>query len=428
MRSPRGQASAEYVAVIALVGLVLASAAALTTGGVGDALLRGIRRGLCAVTGTGCPAPRPAAAARPDLPPCPVARELRTEELGGAAAIAKLALELGMRVERRSDGRVVIAFADTARAGLTAGVGAHVEAGPVRAGAVASVDGGLTFAAGREWLLRDAAAAERFLRRYGSNQELLGRAWRRVREHCPLCAVLTDDPPEPPEPDVRFEAGGASAGAHARAGAGALQATADAALAGALGRRLERGGGLTWYLRLDARAAVHAGLVAGLDGIAAGSAMAAYSTDRRGRPARLALSVAGRVVAGVGWRVPPGMRRALGRRAERGTAVEAESALDLADPASAVAARRLLAALGSGGPARIAGALAGLAARLRSSGATTVQTWRVRGDRTHAGAGAGAGARLDADYSLERSRQALTGVATRLPGLGFMPRADCLAV
>lgn len=427
LRARRGQASVEYVAVVALVGIALAAAAALTTGGLGDALVRGMRRGLCALTGAACPAPA-AARAVPDLPPCPVARELRSEELGGAAAIVKLGLELGMRVERRSDGSVAITFADAASAGLTAGVGAHVEAGPVRAGAVAGVDGGLTFAAGREWRLRDAAAAARFLRRYAAGQEMLGRAWRQVRELCLLCGLLSADPPSPPPPDVRYEAGGAALGAHARAGIGALQSTADAALAGAIGRRVERGGDRTWYLRVDARAAAHAGLVAGIDGLASGSAVLAYTTDAAGRPARLETTVTGRVAGARGARLPPGMRRALGLRLQSGTAVEQESALDLSDPAAAEAARDVLDALGSGGPVAVGQALAALAERMREAGATTIRTWAERGGRANAGAGLGAVARLDADYSRERTRQALTGVATRLPGLEFMPRADCLAV
>lgn len=425
-RSRRGQATVEYVAVVALVGIVLASAAALTTGGLGDALVRGMRRGLCALTGSACPAP--AARAVPDLPPCPVARELRSEELGGAAAIVKLGLELGMRVERRSDGSVAITFADRARAGLTAGIGAHVEAGPLRAGADAGVDAGLTFATGREWHVRDAAAAERFLRRYAAGQEMLGRAWRKLRELCLVCGLLSDDPPSPPPPDVRYEAGGAALGAHARAGVGALQSTADAALEGAIGRRVERGGARTWYLRVDARAAAHAGLVAGIDGLGSGSAVLAYSADARGRPARLEMTVAGRVAGARGARVPPGMRRALGMRFQDGTAYEQESALDLSEPASAASARDLLSALGSGGPLAVGEALAGLAERIREAGVTTVRTWAERGARAHAGAGIGAGGRLDADYSHERTRQTLTGVATRLPGLAFMPRADCLEV
>lgn len=426
-RSRRGQASVEYVAVVALVGIVLAAAAALTTGGLGDGLARGMRRGLCALTGAACPA---AAATRavPDLPACPVARELRSEELGGAAAIVKLGLELGMRVERRSDGSVAIVFADAAKAGLTAGIGAHLEAGPVRAGADAGVDGGLIFTAGREWRLRDAAAAERFLRRYAAGQEMLGRAWRKVRELCLVCGLLTDDPPSPPPPDVRYEAGGASLGAHGRVGVGALQSTAEAALAAAIGRRVERGGARTWYLRIDARAAAHAGLIAGLDGLVAGSAIVGYTTDAGGRPARLEINVAGRAAGARGARVPPGMRRALGLRLQSGTAYEQESALDLSDPAASAAARDLLGALGSGGPVAVGEALAALARRMRESGFTTVRTWAERGGRAHAGAGLGAGARLDADYANERTRQALTGVATRLPGLGFMPRADCLAV
>ncbi len=425
-RCPRGQASTEYVAILAVVGVVLASAAAITTGGLGDAVLAGLRRGLCALTGARCPPAR--AAARPDLPPCPVARDLRAEELGVAAGIAKVGLELGLRVERRSDGRVTITFADAAREGLTAGVGAHLEAGPVRVGASGSADAALTFAAGRAWELPDADAAARFLRRYGGSQELLGRVWQRVREICLLCGLLTDDPPAPPPPDVRFVSGGGAIGLHGRAGAGPLQATVDAALTGALGRRVARDGATTWYVQVDGSAAAHAGFGLSADGLAAAGAVLAYAADRRGRPVRLTLTLSGRWGAAHGARLPAGLPGALGRRVERGAAVESESALDLADPANAAAARAVLAALRPGRGDRLPAALRALAGRAHAAGTTTVRTWRAGGESAHAGTGVGVGARLDADWSRRHARQALTAVATRLPGLGFLPRADCLAV
>ncbi len=425
-RSVRGQASAEYVTILAVVGLVLGSAAALTTGGLGDAVLTGLRRGLCALTGASCPRAR--AAARPDLPPCPLARDLRAEELGLAAGIAQAGLELGLRVERRSDGRVTISFADTAREGLTAGVGAHIEVGPLRVGASGTASAALTFAGGRAWELPDATAAARFLRRYGGSQELFGRVWQRIREICLVCGLLTDDPPKAPPPDVRFVSGGATVGAHGRAGAGPLQVTADAALAAALGRRVARDGATTWYLQVDGSAAAHAGLGLAADGLAGATGVLAYAADARGRPSRLTLTLSGRWAGSQGVRLPAGLPGALGRRVERGAALESESALDLADPADAAAARAVLAALRAGRPARVAAALGALAARVRDGGTTTVRTWRTDGDSAHAGAGVGAGARLDADWSRRHTRQALTAVATRLPGLGFLPRADCLAV
>ena len=55
----RGQATSEYVALVALVAVVLALAAGLTSGGVAGHVLAGLQRGLCGVAGKACPRSQP---------------------------------------------------------------------------------------------------------------------------------------------------------------------------------------------------------------------------------------------------------------------------------------------------------------------------------------------------------------------------------
>ncbi|MGB2712387.1 MAG: hypothetical protein WBC33_12835, partial [Conexibacter sp.] len=57
LRSARGQATGEYVALVALVAVVLVLAAGLTSGGIGGQLLGALQRGLCRVAGQTCPRP-----------------------------------------------------------------------------------------------------------------------------------------------------------------------------------------------------------------------------------------------------------------------------------------------------------------------------------------------------------------------------------
>ena len=78
LRGAGGQATTEYVALVALVAVALALAAGLTSGGVGGQVLAGLQRGLCRVAPVGCPRSEPP---RPDLAACPLERRTRRDEL-----------------------------------------------------------------------------------------------------------------------------------------------------------------------------------------------------------------------------------------------------------------------------------------------------------------------------------------------------------
>jgi len=58
----------------------------------------------------------------------------------------------------------------------------------------------------------------------------------------------------------------------------------------------------------------------------------------------------------------------------------------------------------------------------------TVRTWRLRRSQTGIGAGAALGLRLGADAFSATEDQQLVSVDSKLPGLDWLPRADCLLV
>jgi hypothetical protein len=427
-----GQASVEYIVLWVLVALVLGSAAALTSGGIGPEVVYGLEHGLCTLTGGPCPS-RPRVVA--DLPPCPVHRSSASEGLDVSIAIVKLANGLAVLEERDSAGHVVVTFSDDSSTGLTAGIGAHFDFKGAMIGAALTGNAGIGFTAGRSWHLPSQAAADAFVRHYGSDQTVLGRMGNNVRRSCPVCQLLGWEPDTPPPADETFVEGGGRLGADASAGLG-VKAEAALALASAVGRRHRRTGETTWYMRFrgEAAARAYAGFGAGV--AAGGSVLVEYSTDAHGHPAQLTLRTAGRAsTQSTAPRVSPWVDMSGRRRltfppfSGHGELRETESSLDLTDPRNRAAALSFVSTAAM--PARAVGLAAridDLMARLRAEGVSTVRTYRLRDTHRATGGSVALGAVVGGGVSRDTQALDLTGVYTRLPGLGYLPRADCLAI
>jgi hypothetical protein len=411
VRRRSGQASLEYVALIALVVVVITAAAALTSGGLGTEVAYGLRRGLCAVSGTKCP-PRPRDVA--DLPPCPTGRSSRTEDFNVSVAFVRLGGGLGVLEERTSDGRVTVTFTNSGTAGLTAGVGAHFAIGKLRIGAGAGGDIGVTFSTGRSWAFANQTAADAFVHHYGSDQTMAGRLGNDARRACLPCQIVGWEPDTPPPPQAVFLEGGTRAGFRAVAGAG-VHAGLRATLEGVLGRRTG-GDGTTWYVRLDATAAARLFAGLGLGATTGASAFAELTDDRTGRPVRLVVRLARRSALEATPPRPPGATRPP-RFAGSGGLTEVETSLDLTDAANREAALGFLGG-GSSSP---------LLARMREQGVSTTRSYRLQDTHDGVDGAVGVGAVGGAGYNSDSQGLVLTGVSTRLPGIGFLPRADCLA-
>jgi hypothetical protein len=118
MRSERGQATVDYVALLAIGALLFATAAALTAGGapgVANGVLGQFRHALCVVSGTACPV----AARRP----CTVASTRDVRHVAVSLALVRLDDDRIVLRERLSDGTVRLTVAERGGAGVEVGVG-----------------------------------------------------------------------------------------------------------------------------------------------------------------------------------------------------------------------------------------------------------------------------------------------------------------
>jgi hypothetical protein len=296
MRDQAGQTTAEYAALLALVGAALAGTGAVVgLGGVAPAVAEGVRTGICIVGGDVCRASDAAAAG---LSPCTVAEHTRGEGLAFTVASLRLGSDDEWTAARRSDGSVVITQARTREVGGAVGLGLEASPLGLDVGAGGKVD--YAFGSGRAWEFADAAAAVRFLR-----SEDRGDA----------------------EPTWRFGDAGAVLAAEADAGAGGLElAQVESTAGAAAGVRAGRGM-TTYYIRtradvFDARASVP-GVRGHFDGPPSRGAIVELTRDAAALR-ELAFRTAG-----------PGVRE--------GQVVETVARLDLRDPANLAAAESLLA-------------------------------------------------------------------------------------
>jgi hypothetical protein len=418
LRRQSGQASIEWVALIALVAVVLGAAGALTFGGLGPKVGWAIRRGICTVSAERCPRPPPD---RADLPPCPVKRSSREQDFHVELSFIDLGGGLGVQEEATSDGRVTVTFTNSGNGGGAVGVGASFQLGSVKADAGVSAAASVKFTAGKSWTFPDQAAADRFVKRYGSDQDLARHVLNDARRLCFFCGLFgVHGPPKPPPADVTYLEGGLhlTLGAEAKAIWGA-HLSAD--LEAAIGHSDERATGRhTVYLRVGDTASGELFASSGFGLTAGVSGVAQLTVDRRGRPLSLRLEL---VTTHASLHQQPSYRGPGGDSPQllkdlqgEGMVKELEADLDLTDPAAAAAARTFL---HGGGSAALTRAIA-------AHGSTTLRTFAA--DSSSGGVGATLALVAEAGGGLSHSSQhlKLTGVYTRLPGLGFLPRADCL--
>src|SRR5690348_3486430 len=179
-RAQSGQGTVEYVAILALVAVVLAAAvagAAVLAPGVGNAVVGKVRHALCVVTGRRC---AELEAARPCV--IRTARDERRE----AVSVGFVQLGSGRIVlrERLSDGMLRLTVLHRGRAGATAGYGTstHVRVGGVEVevgahaqGTIAGLVGG-----GQVFEVRTAREADDLIRRLRADGSPTLDAVRRV--------------------------------------------------------------------------------------------------------------------------------------------------------------------------------------------------------------------------------------------------------
>jgi hypothetical protein len=416
----RGQATSEYVALIALVGVMLALAAGLTSGGVAGHVLAGLQRGLCRIAGTTCPRSQPPDA---DLAPCPVERTTSTESLGGALALVKVGGSGMLTAVRGSDGRVTMTLADGTTAGGEVGLGFALGLGDRHGGvATAGVEASVT--SGRSWTLPDAAAARAFAARYGSKETIGGKAVDLVRSGCSiLCDAVGWHPhAELPPPDELYMSYGGAAKLAVPFGL----VVPHGSVGGLIGARLRRDGSNTWFLQLDGSAGVDLQLEP--DAVTLSrqqQTVISYTLDADHRPTQLVVHTVGRddgrgMLRGARSRVT-GSIGAGGARV-----IELDATLDLHDQENGAAAAALVAALRDPlAVGELRRSATALRERVARAGSIDRRIYALSSSAFELGAKLALGTELGGSFAHTHEGMRLLSADTRLPGLPFLPRDDC---
>ncbi|MEA2151763.1 MAG: hypothetical protein QOD69_3593 [Solirubrobacteraceae bacterium] len=404
LRDERGQATTEYVALVALLALLLAAGAGVTAigaPGVANAVLGQFRRALCLVVGGDCPiAPRA---------PCTVASTRDARHGALYLGIVRLDDDTVVLRERLSDGTIRLTLAQRDGGGVESGVGGEVQ-----------VDLG-----GHE------VAVEREAR--GGVEGVLGHGEvfyaRSEREADALLeAHLRGAGPRASE--VFYEGGVRGLGRVVAAGglqelSGQLDGMASAMLGA---RRDRRTGQVTLSVGAGASGSgLVSLLVGGGAGALEGQTVLGLTLDRHGRPAELSLSATGRVAAGTS--LPSGIADALAQVLPNTTSAstggrrwELAARADLRDPAVAAAWRAFRSS-----PTSTA-AIRALGAALHSHATVDVRTYALESATSGIGAAVALGVRLGGEYERATDHAKLLAAARRPPFGVWEARVDCVAV
>ena len=406
LRSDAGQATVDYVALVALVAVVVAiggTVAAVASPGIANSVLGQVRRALCIVGGGSCPAQ--------PLRPCTVASTRDARHVAVNVALVRVDDNQVVLRERLSDGTIRLTLVHRGGAGVEGGVGAglQVKVGGRSVGIAREARAGVQAVIGR---------GEVYDARSEREADTVLRAIRGARAR--------GRPPQARE--VFVEGGVRGLGivdvSGQRGLSGQLDGLADA-LVGA--RRDRRSGELTVSVGAGGSGA---GLVAiaigGPAGALDGQALLGLTLDRRRRPVELSLAATGSVAAGS--TLPGGLARALDPAADPGAALNAGgrrwelgARVDLRQPAVAAAWQASRRAPGS------PGAIRALGDALRDHARLDVRAYRVRSSSDGASARlALAGLKLGGEVEHTIDRSQLVSASTRPPFGLWEARVDCV--
>jgi hypothetical protein len=421
MRRQAGQASIEYVAVVALVAAVLAAVIPLTAAGppIASAVMDGLRKGLCLVTGGGCSL---------EAEPCVVATGTIDERAGVDLVLVRVGRHSGILREERSDGSIAVTEIEDLEGGPRVGIGAH---GHVQLGSIGIGIGGELNAAllaqlggGRTFIVHSREAADRLVDRlvHGSPATMLADLPVRV-----VRGALGIGENGIPEPDEVYLEGGIQGFAEAGVGALLTSPYLIAAAAHTVGIRVDRRTGQrTLYLRIADRAvAPLMTLLGGLGAGAEGTLVAGLTLDRQGHAVEFSVSGARRL-AGGGTAPLTTLIPSLGPLAMKGDRFEIDARLALDNAENAALVRRFLLSFSmAGGPAELVDAGGALVDRIRSDARLDAHVYDVGSSIIGIDGSVALGARVGGDFSYERSSGRLVQAAGRPPEGWWEQRRDC---
>lgn len=406
MRTQRGQSTVEYVALVALLAIVLAAAVAIAIGrapGIANAVLGQVRRALCIVAGGACPVERRVA--------CVVASRRDTKHVAVNIFFVRLDGDRYVLREEMSDGTVRLTLAHRGGAGVELGVGARAKV--TLKGRTTGVDDELrgggegVLGYGETYVARDDREEATIIDALGGRVPVVGG--------------------DGPDPRERFVEGGARGlgrlGLGGLAGGVSLEGLSEAILGG---RRDERSGEITVTLNAGSTGWALLGSVLVLpSGSLDRQASFALRLERHHRPIDLTLTASGLLAAGA--TLPAELAKLLGVRSSSfartdlsGRRWELAAQLDLRDP-------DVLAAWNAfrHDPAD-PDAMRALAEALRARARLDGRSYAVSSTTDGVAVGAAFGARLggEADRTIDRAR--LLTAVTRPPGGLWEQRSDCV--
>jgi hypothetical protein len=407
MRHERGQATIDYLALIAVLAILLVAAAAVVSGGapgVANAVLAQVRHALCIVTGGACPAER--------LLPCVVASERDARHVAVTVFLVRLDGDRYILREKMSDGTVRLTLAHRGGGGVEVGIGSRLKA--ALKGRVFGIDDEAR--AGGEGVL---GYGEVFVAR--SDREA-DEILRTIRRRVPLVGGGGPDPSE------RFVDGGSRGLGRLGVGGPAAGASVEGLAESTVSvRRDERSGQVTITLSAGGAGwALLSAFMSGPSGASDRQVSFTVTLDRDHRPIELGLAASGTLAAGVA--VPTGLAGPLGVHDSgdaqlnlTGRRWDVAARLDLRDPevAAAWAAFRH-------DPTSVA-AIRALAEQLRTRAILDVRSYAVSTESDGVAAGLGAGPRFGGEIDHTTDRARLLAAATRPPGGLWERRADCVA-
>jgi hypothetical protein len=166
----RGQATTEYVAIVAVVAIILAGAAtAVAAPSIPRSIAHTVRKGICIVVGDVCDS---ADAKARGLDPCVLTSASHKRRTGGTFLVLRVGGTQEYAIERRSDGSYRVSAGDGQDFGATAGAGIRL-GGSFHIG----LDGtaSIGWASGRVWELPDKRALQDLLARFEHPYDMASR-------------------------------------------------------------------------------------------------------------------------------------------------------------------------------------------------------------------------------------------------------------
>ncbi len=414
----RGQATIDYVGLLAVLSVLLAGTASLTglAPGIVNATLGQFRRALCLVGGGHCPAVA--------YQPCTVSSKRDAQHVAVSVLFWRLDEDHTVLREKLSDGTVRLTVTETRGGGLTGGVGGKAQLqltsghgigyGREAHGAIEAVVGH-----GSVYVARDDHEADEILRNL-----------RRSLRIGPLGLVRIG--PHVKRPQSDFAEGGLRG--LGRLGIGSkVSASLDALASGTLGASRNHDSGET-TITLSATGSAYGLLSIVLGGAVSasdGQASLALKLDRRGNPIQLTLEATGSM--GPGAALPVKLTRLLGMRKEGSSAGawaqktgsrrwEVSAQMDLRDPSVAAAWKAFAHDPTSGA------AIRALGTRMREQAQLDTRTYVVDSTSTGGELELALAVKIGGELTAASDRARLLAASTRPPGGLWERRIDCVPV